>query len=556
MADLILKIKHPNKDDGDNYTFEYEGASKFKDDCILLNNDKYLIILDGVVLNKKQLLNSNAVDIWGECVETLYIKYGDKFFEHLKGSYYGVLFDKSKNEWIVFTDHIGSKPMYYHKSDGYLYLSNNYTKLVDYLKSNGISITLNVEAAYLLLVYGYVLEEKTILNEVKRLLIGHYGKIKDQKFTEHCFFKLNNLPIEIGENEAVEEIDKRFRKAIELAFEKDLEYGFKHLVSLSGGLDSRMTSWVANDMGYTNQLNITFSQSDYLDETIPKKIAADLKHEWLFKALDNGLFLKDIDEVTKISGGNVLYYGLAHSYSLYKYLNFSNIGMLHTGQLGDVAIGSYSSQPSYNHKYSKFSGAYSNRLKSKLENFSTKDYGNEELFKMNIRGFYGINMGLLTLQKFSETYSPFYDVDFLAFALSIPIELRYNHRLYKKWIIKKYPEAAKYIWESEKARITDRSIKYQGRDLPIKSIPGKILRKFGLSKNIINTPDHMNPLEYWYRNNEEIRLYQDRYYEENVTRLNDHPELKVEVSYMYKIGSAKEKSQVLSLLGVLKCFSI
>ena len=60
-------------------------------------------------------------------------------------------------------------------------------------------------------------------------------------------------------------------------FEKDLEYGYKHLVALSGGLDSRMTAWVGHNMGYTNMLNYTFSQTDYLDETVPKEITDTLK---------------------------------------------------------------------------------------------------------------------------------------------------------------------------------------------------------------------------------------------------------------------------------------
>lgn len=59
-----------------------------------------------------------------------------------------------------------------------------------------------------------------------------------------------------------------------------------------------------------------------------------MKHEWLFKALDNGLWLYNLDNVLEITGGNVLYYGQAHGMSLYKYLNFEDFGILHSGQLG------------------------------------------------------------------------------------------------------------------------------------------------------------------------------------------------------------------------------
>lgn len=74
-----------------------------------------------------------------------------------------------------------------------------------------------------------------------------------------------------------------FKNAIKRAFEKDLEYGYKHLVALSGGLDSRMTAWVAHTMGYTNMLNYTFSQTDYLDEKVPKQITDKLKQSGCLK---------------------------------------------------------------------------------------------------------------------------------------------------------------------------------------------------------------------------------------------------------------------------------
>ncbi len=59
-----------------------------------------------------------------------------------------------------------------------------------------------------------------------------------------------------------------------MEFDKDIEYGYKHLVSLSGGLDSRMTTYVANDLGYGDSIvNLTFSKTNYVDEQTAKDIA-------------------------------------------------------------------------------------------------------------------------------------------------------------------------------------------------------------------------------------------------------------------------------------------
>ncbi|WP_441000659.1 asparagine synthase-related protein [Fodinibius sp. SL11] len=552
MSKFVVEIELKKDFSDESFKVTIQGNSKFGDDCIYVDQENYFLLLDGAVLNKSDLLMSSKN--WRSCIVDLYQQKGDAFFDLLKGSYVGLLFDKNAGKWLIYSDHIGSKPIYYHYNNDKIYISNNYTELVNTLMANSISISLNVDAAYLLLTYGFVFEDITILNEVSRLMVGHYGIISKNGFTTKEFFKLNNDPIQITEEEAVEEIDKRFRNAVKLAFEKDREYGLKHLVSLSGGLDSRMTSWVAHEMGYTDQLNITFSQSDYLDESIPKKIAEDLKHEWLFKALDNGTFLNSIDEINKISGGNVLYYGLAHSYSLYKYMDFSDLGLLHTGQLGDVVIGSYSSEPSYSHEFSKLSGAYSNTLKKEFGDITFSEYRNEELFKMNIRGFYGINMGLLPVQEFTETYSPFYDKDFMSFALSVPIKMRYDHRLYKKWIIKKYPEAANYVWESTKAKITDWHIKLVQKEVPVQQLLQKILRRLGINKCSKKTKNHMNPLDYWYTKNVELKRFQDEYFEANINRLNDYPELKEDCIQLYKEGNGVEKNQVLTLISTTKQF--
>jgi len=265
------------------YAIEYTTSTKFRNDKIDYQNDDYYILLEGIVLNKEQLINERTQLDWSETLIELYKETGSQFIARLKGSYYGFLLDKKESKWIVFSDHIGSKPIYYVKYKNHICFANNYTELVNYLRQNKEIVTFNEQAAYLLLSYGFVFEDITITNEIKRLMIGHSAIIHNGVLQFNKFYSLTNNPVEISEEGAIEEVDKLFRQTVQRAFEKDREYGYEHVATLSGGLDSRMTVWVAHDLGYTDQLNITFSQSNYLDETIAKQIAADLKHEWLFK---------------------------------------------------------------------------------------------------------------------------------------------------------------------------------------------------------------------------------------------------------------------------------
>lgn len=172
----------------------------------------------------------------------------------------------------------------------------------------------------------------------------------------------------------------------------------------------------------------------------------------VFKPLDNGLWLYNVDDITKLTGGNVLYYGLSHSYNLYKDINFNNFGIIHSGQLGDVILGSKYNDESKKLKYEIGTGAYSKRFIDRIKDLRLDDYPNQEIAWFALRGFSGTNNGLMCEYSFSETLSPFMDLDFINICFSIPNSMRIEHNLYKKWILKKYPAAANYPWETIKAK--------------------------------------------------------------------------------------------------------
>src|SRR5262249_43832445 len=157
----------------------------------------------------------------------------------------------------------------------------------------------------------------------------------------------------------------RFRIAIDAEYKKDEEYQYRHVATLSGGLDSRMTVMSAVLRGYKELHTITMSQRDYLDECIAKQIATKCGVHALFYALNGGEYLRDVLGPVAANDGLVLYSGAAHLYRLLSLLNWSQFGLLHTGMLGDVVLGgTYLSQPK--HLEAGCSGAYSTKLLSRI----------------------------------------------------------------------------------------------------------------------------------------------------------------------------------------------
>lgn len=542
---------------------DYKTSSKFSEDKIYIDNNKYLLIFDGITLNKKELLEQELKEdlTWEDYVLREVLKNEKTFFNQIKGSYHGIVYNKENKELICFSDHISSKPLFYYFDENIFLVSKSCVEIIDGLKQKNIEVKLNEVGAYFLLSYGFPIEDLTVINEVKRVLPGHYLNLNKKKVSIEQFFKLTNenLLEDQTDAEIIENLDKLFRRAVARQFDKDKEYGYEHLVALSGGLDSRMTSWVAHDMGYINQLNFTFSQSDYLDETIPKKIASDLKHEWIFSFLDNGLFLKDVDKITNISGGNVLYYGLAHGNRMLEKLNICNYGIIHSGQLGDVIIGTYNETKKQNETFKIGDGAYSKTYLNKIKNYKPiVNYVNQEIFKLNTRGFVGTNYGLLVSQKYTETCSPFYDIDFLNYCLSIPIEKRYNHKLYKLWIKEKYPEAGNYVWEKTEQKVNSKSqVTIKGKEYSFKQLYKFVLKKtifrlFKFDNYGLSSKNHMNPIDYWFKTNKDIEVFYKKYFIENIDYLNAYPGLKEDVVQLDKKGSAVERIQILSLLSAAK----
>jgi asparagine synthase (glutamine-hydrolysing) len=546
---------------GANFQLNRFTLNKFLDDKLFFEDDSRIIVIEGVILNKRQLVKENDNAAWQDVVWKLYKERGNTFFNVFRGSFSGLLYDKANATWVIFTDHIASKHIYYYRSEDELVISTEIGNIYDYLKEKARATKLNTNAAFMLLSYGYMIGTNTLCRDIKKLLPGTYILFRKDSFEVYQYYKLPQSTIsdKYDEEAAIETLDENFRTIIGLQFEKDREYGYKHFVSLSGGLDSRMVSWVAHEMGYTDQINFTFSQSNYLDETTPKRISADLKHEWIFKALDNGLFLKDIDEINSLTGGNILYYGVAHSNSLYKLIDFTHLGIIHSGQVGEAIIGSIIKKYSKG-ALDKLGGAYSEKFIDHVQTPPVKfsDFTELEISLLYQRAFNGANTGYLSEQTYTEVMSPFCDIDFFEYCLSIPMNHRMNHKLYKKWILKKYPRAADYVWENTGRKITQKTlyVKVGEKKIPLYQLHSSILRKLGWKKKPSQTRSSMNPLDYWYASNGDIRTFQDNYFADNIRYLESFPELMDVCRKLYNIGEATEKNQVLTLLSAVKNYSL
>lgn len=535
----------------EKYCIEHFTHTKFANDKTLQEDDEFVIGMEGVLLNLKQLLTHTQQKNIFELIKHLYQTKGDTFIKDLKGDYSGFVYSKSENKWSVFASPTGSKRMFYAEYDEYILFASEMREITHLCRTLALPFTLDKNGAYLLLTFGYMLGSTTIAKEIKRLMPGDFISINKHNVSISTFFNLSSIPRNTdSKKQIIEKVNELFDTAVRLEFEKDKEYNYKHIATLSGGLDSRMTVLVADKLGYSEQLNFTFSQSNYLDEMISKQIAADHKHEFLFQSLDNGNFLKDIDKTIYFNDGLILYSGSCHLLKSLENINFEAYGIIHTGMIGDAVLGSFLSKP-YSVKPTYQQGAYSSILLSRISDFAKAEcekYENEELYKFYGRGFLGAMNGNLYMDIFTQACSPFLDIDFLSYCYSIPDEFKYKQQIYLDWIKQKHPEFARYRWE--KTGVSPLKSNNYKKYFDFYYYQRMKLKFVDRIRKKVKTG--MNPFDEWYARNPSLQTCFADYYSSHISLIDNYPELKTDCELLYSTGNVNERLQVLTLLGSIK----
>jgi asparagine synthase (glutamine-hydrolysing) len=402
-----------------------------------------------------------------------------------------------------------------------------------------------------------MLKDYTLCENVKKLSPGSILTLDVEEgiISIEQYYQLKNTPyIEDTEENIINELDRRFSNAIKKEYDKDLEYGYKHVATLSGGLDSRTNILKGKMLGYKNILAISFSQSNYLDENIAKNIASDQGFNFLFYALDNGNYLKDIEKPVQANDGQILFWGSAHLLAMISLIDWDELGLLHTGMIGDLILGSYL----FDKQHFKVSDkmiqktAYSNKLINHIPKHifeeMVQQYESDEMYAFYERCINGVFNGYLMTHHFTEFSSPFLYLDFLEYAMRIHPKIRYKQNIYHKWILTKIPEGSKYIWEKTGLPITAGELR-GSLSVLLKQVKRKI---YGPQRDSIS----MNPFNYWYETNSDLRNTFEDYYKQYICLLNNYPSLKEDTRNLFELGDSSEKTQVLTLLAAIKILDL
>ncbi|MDD3932233.1 MAG: hypothetical protein PHP55_00075 [Methanoculleus sp.] len=510
-----------------------------------------LICTDGVIFNLRHLSSRYRVT---DCAHTLFAlqeEDGWSFPSHLRGNFSGYIYDLDTHEMLIFTDHLAQKPVYFFTDPetNTLIFGSDLMAVVEGMRALGFVPSVDVGEAYSLLSLGFMFENGTLVEGVRKLPPGNVLVYSDGKVVLHTYHSMSGTPyVDDDEEEILEELDRRFVEAIRMEYEKDLEYGYSHIATLSGGLDSRINVGYADKCRFAPITCFCFSESGYADESIAKKISSDHNFDFIFFSLDNGNYLtRYVNEVVGANGGLTLYGGAAHLYTSLRALSFQSYGLIHTGEAGEVLKGDLLSapEPTSVNLASFETIAYSDRLLEKLIDGVGLDehrYETHEQFELLNRGVNAVFNGNRMIEHFTEFSSPFLYVDFIDYCMRIHPRHRYNGNIYIKWMNRYLPEFSRYSWERYGL-----PPKYPHSVLFHYNNARCIVRKFVGRRHV-----GMNPTQHWWETNPELRERVNALFEADVNTLDSYPELAQDARDLFRDGKLLEKVQVITLLTVLR----
>lgn len=227
---------------------------------------RYTIVFNGEIYNYREL-RQELEQIGERFLSTsdtevllrIFSRYGENGLSRLNGIFAFALWDRDEKSLRLVRDHIGVKPLYYFYDGERLAFSSEMKALLPMLSERKIDReALN---AYFRLLY--VPGEKTMVEEIKRLLPGHVALFQNGNLRIRSYWKLTEGQAVSSYDEAVLGVRERLKASVEQQLVSDRPVG----VFLSGGIDSSAILGLASEsaQGKLKAFTVSYA-SDFQQE--------------------------------------------------------------------------------------------------------------------------------------------------------------------------------------------------------------------------------------------------------------------------------------------------
>jgi asparagine synthase (glutamine-hydrolysing) len=209
------------------------------------------VVFNGEIYNhrllRRQLIDRGHVFRTAADTEAIlhaYEEYGTACVARLEGMFAFAVYDARRRELLVARDRLGKKPLYYAVLQGALHFASEIKALRRSPAWDGELDTSELEG---FLSLGYVLAPNTIYRRVKKLMPGHWLRVRDGRIAIGQYWDVERFDDLTTSGMALEEqIDAALRTAVADRLESEVPLG----AFLSGGIDSGLVvSCMADAIG-------------------------------------------------------------------------------------------------------------------------------------------------------------------------------------------------------------------------------------------------------------------------------------------------------------------
>jgi asparagine synthase (glutamine-hydrolysing) len=400
----------------------------------------------------------------------IYKRYGKKALSKLNGSFCGVIFENTATpKVILITDRFGSRPLYYAFKDGEIIFSSHAKGILSY----PFPKKLNERTLVKFLLYGKIgiLGDDTWFEGIKLLPPASVLTFfSDGKYMIEKYWGLEYVS-ELSKKDAIESLCKAFKEAVN---EMVSNANDNLAVLLSGGLDSRAILAALSTKNRRRITAVTFGVKGCDDILIAQKVTAKLRLKHIIIEYDPDELSKYAEKVVYLSEGQDTVNASFIPY-VAEQMNRKELSCYLQGFMFDLLLGgSFLSKEFF--KDNGFITAL--EKKSKLfEPKEIKELLNERLLHLvpsvrkefielakeskgdstaNKVDYFFINtrvrrytlMGSVINREFWEEMLPTIDNKVIEVIRKIPPELRFNHYLYREFLIRLNPDLSKIPYQA------------------------------------------------------------------------------------------------------------
>jgi len=173
-----------------------------------------------------------------EVILKAYLQWGIDCVKRFMGMFAFALWDGRNGCLFLARDRLGIKPLYYYFRGGTLLFASELKALMAF---KDFDRNIESDAVPLFLHYQYIPAPRTIFSHTYKLLPGHYMIFDGRKPASHPYWRLPELPEDLGssyanEQESLDVLDGLLTRAVSDRLVSDVPLG----ALLSGGIDSSM----------------------------------------------------------------------------------------------------------------------------------------------------------------------------------------------------------------------------------------------------------------------------------------------------------------------------